>query len=211
MDLMKKFKLSYLTEAPVDLGKGQSSIINVLRDSIRGIIDYHYEPIKINANYYKLELEALLYYWYQNDRGEIILAIELERKPLALIVRLLGKRKDYSGKNPFAIDLFEVIFNDKHKNIRFLSDESMTIDGFNNWSRLLDKGYKISVYDREKPGSTFKPFKNKEEMEIYFDSQPNFKRYQYILSESNKNVGNLIGEFCLRRYRELTHMEHEDF
>ena len=91
-----------------------------------------------------------MFYWIE-DNSNIILAVELQIKPQALIVSLTGKHPNYTGKPPYASDLYNLILKDNNKSMRLYSDESLSDEGYAIWKRLLDQGHKISVYDKNKP------------------------------------------------------------
>jgi hypothetical protein len=60
------------------------------------------------------------------------------------------------------------------------------------------------VYDRTDPGKTFQTFSNISDLEPYISADSNFKKYQFILSESGTMLAETRGFFSTRRFRELS-------
>lgn len=201
MDLMEKLEASFLSETPQNIGKSYGNLIMNLRNLIQEAIDLGYKKIKLTKNVFKIETADICYYWFEKNK-KIILAAELEKSPLALIVRLVGKDDQYIHKDPKASKLYEIILKDISLPLRFFSDQTLTDEGFGIWTKLFDDGYKIAIYDKENPGNTFKQIKSKDELKSFFDHDLSYRRYQFVLSE-NKEMGNLIGIFGIRNYQEL--------
>jgi hypothetical protein len=202
--IISKFKKSFLSESPMNIGKGHTDMCQWLSTIINEFITNNYHPIQLDEHYYKLEIKDEIFYWY-TDQNKIILAISLEKQSYALIVRNLGKDIKYANKKPFAYELFEVILNDQKIPIRLISDESMTIDGFKNWEKLFDIGYKIYIYNNRtnNAGQSLKQLQSKNEMEEFFKTEKQYGDWQYVISEST-GIENIIGPFGLRRIRELS-------
>jgi len=200
--LMEKFEKTFLTEFPINLGIGYENAIQILRNNITEIIGLGIEPIQLPNGIFKIDLLDIMYYWIATQ-NEIVLAAELEKTPLALVIRLVGKDVQYANRTPYAYELYEIILNDMHRDLRLLSDQSLTEKGFKTWEKLFDMGVKISIYDLSKPGKTFTPFKSKEEMKEFFQKGAQYKNYQFVLSESKEGIANLIGQFGIKRYQEL--------
>ena len=92
---------------------------------------------------------------------------------------------------------------DNNRSIRLFSDDSLSDEGYSIWKRLFALGHRVSVYDKENPGKSFVTFKSQQEMDNYFADNPDLKRYQYVLSESNDVLAETRTLFYLRRHREL--------
>src|ERR1035438_10544038 len=204
--LMERFEKSFLTEFPMNIGYGYGKALEILKNSISELQDYGATISNLGSlntfEIFKLDSINNVYYWFETN-SNMILACELEKVSDAMIVRLLGKDSTFSHKTPFAYELFEIILQDLHQNIRLLSDQSMTIDGFNNWLKLFDAGYKVSIYNRNNVGS-FKILRTKKDMEEFFQKGPQYKDYQFILSETAEQIGTLISQFGIQNYRELS-------
>lgn len=199
MDTREDFERTWLMEMPTGLGNFDT--FDNLEYNIKDRMKY-IEPISVSDNIWKMG-DEVCFYWF-GTKTEIILGAELHRKPQGLIVAIVGKNPKYKGKPPYASSLYDVILKDTHKSLRIFSDTMLSNDGYNIWKKLFQLGYHISVYDNEQPGKTFKTFDTEQEMDDFFEIDNNdFKRYQYVLSESGKYLGETRGYFNTRRYREL--------
>jgi hypothetical protein len=205
--LMARFKNTFLLEMPLNIGKYTNNT-KFLEELINDINWYKEEktPEKINENTFKIDTPTKMYY-YAVDHDKIVLAVTLEKAPLGLIVRMIGKDPNYKNRAPYATDLFKVILKDG--NTVIMSDYDLTLDGKKNYEKLFDAGLRISVYDRRHPGKTFKPFKSKNEMEEYFGTSDEHKFYHFVVSES-KTQADINSHFTLRRYREFNNNQDED-
>ena len=167
------------------------------------------KAVHVKDNLYKIEGEQVVFYWYEED-GTIQLGTELYRKPQGLIVSVTGKNPRLKGKTPYASDLYAAIIHDSNKSVRLLSDTQLSDEGYAIWKKLFDLGYKISVYDTEQPGMSFKTLHSANEMDQYFAQHDiNYKRYQYVLSE-NIILAETRSYFNTRRYRELVGIDLTD-
>jgi hypothetical protein len=193
------FNETWLTETPE--GLGDFDLFDMIEHNIKDRIKYGSNVIELANGLKKIDGTQVKYYWYEKN-GDIILGAELSVKPQALVVNALAKNKKYKG-TPYATDLYDAILKDSGRSIRLVSDNEMSNKGLNVWIRLLNMGHNISLYDRDNPGQTFKTIETEEELRSYFkDGDRDYKRYQYILSESLELV-EVRSFFNLRRYREL--------
>lgn len=196
------FNETWLTEMPMGLGSFET--YDALVYNIKDLLDNGVAPKDLGNGVKKIELLPTVFYWYEN-KNTIILGVGLVKKQQGLVVQLTGKNPKYRGKPPYASDLYQFILRDnKTKSIRLLSDESLSDEGKQIWDRLFSMGLNVSVYDRESPGKSFKTFKTKKEMDNYFElDNTDFKRYQYVLSESREMLAETRSYFNTRRMREL--------
>ena len=192
------FNETWLIEMPTGLGSFET--YDMLEYNIKDLINNGVVPTDLGNGIKKIDLSQTMVYWYEDKNGTILLGVELDKKSQGLIVRLTGKNPKYRGKSPYASELYQFILRDnKTKSIRLLSDEGKQI-----WDRLFSMGLNVSVYDRESSGKSFKTFKTKEEMDSYFElDNTDFKRYQYVLSESGEMLAETRSYFNTRRMREL--------
>lgn len=197
------FNETWLTEMPQGLGSFET--YDMLEYNIKDLLNNGIVPEYLINGIKKIDLSQTMVYWYEDKNGIIILGVELDKRPQGLIVRLTGKNPRYIGKPPYASDLYQIILQDnKTKSIRLLSDESLSDEGKQIWDRLFSMGLNVSVYDRESPGKSFKTFKTKKEMDRYFKlDDTDFKRYQYVLSETGEMLAETRSYFNTRRMREL--------
>ena len=202
------FNDTWLFEMPSGLGSFE--IFDAFEYSINDLLKSGIQKIEIKSGFFKLELSSSVYYWYEKD-NIILLGSELHKKPQGLIVSVTAKNPKLRGKPPYASDLYKSILTDGPLNVRILSDTQLSDEGYSIWKTLLKQGIKISVYDKENPGKTFKTFHNEDEMNQYFKHDDyDFKRYQYVMSESLMQIVECKSFFNTRRYRELAGLGLED-
>lgn len=202
------FNDTWLVEMPSGLGSFE--IFDALEYSIKDLLQAGIEKMPVKDNIYKIELPNSVYYWYEIN-GTIALGSELHKKPQGLIVSITAKNPIFRNKPPYASELYKIILNDTPSNIRILSDTQLSDEGFSIWKKLLNQGLKISVYDKLNPGKTFKTFDNEIDMDEYFKhDDDDFKRYQYVISETILQLAECKSFFNTRRYRELAGLSLED-
>lgn len=204
--LMERFKNTFIYESPRQISTGQlSTVINDLRDVINTHISDNTPVWQANKNTFKISTAHNLYYWNINENNEIILAAQINKDPdMSAIVTMLGKDQRYIGKSPYASTLYELIVKDLGKSVTFKSDETLTADAFANWSRLLEKGYKILVFDQNMPGKSCKILKTIDNMKEFYKDDDEFRRYQFVLSENARHALAVYDGFALYRMRELS-------
>jgi len=194
------FHETWLAEMPQSLGSFDT--FETLEYSIKDRIEHGSKVIDVKPNVKKIVGSQTMFYWYQQE-DQVILGTELLAKPQGLIVTLTGKNPEWKGKPPYASDLYDIILEDNNRSIRLFSDDSLSDEGYSIWKRLFALGHRVSVYDKENPGKSFVTFKSQQEMDNYFADNPDLKRYQYVLSESNDVLAETRTLFYLRRHREL--------
>jgi len=203
------FKETWLTEMPEGLGSFQT--FNQIEYNINDLIKNNVPVEDLEDGLKKVELDQTVYYWYEKD-GIILLGVELDKRPQGWIVRLTGKNPKIIKSPPFASDLYNKVLRDnKHRSIRILSDVQLSDEGYDIWKHLFDQGHKVSVYDRNDPGKSFQTFTSIEDFDKYFKhDDSDYKRYQYVISESGAMVAETRGHFSIRRYRELSRLSIDD-
>lgn len=159
-------------------------------------------------NFYKIVGEQTALYWYE-DNKELVIGIKFEIKNQNYTTEIIGKNEKWSGKYPFASDLYDIVLKDIGKSI-VMSDFQMTEQGFNVWKQLFLSGHKISIYNTSNPGGTFKTFDSIQEMENFFGDDPKLGEFQYVLTENGPILGETISFFNTRRFRELCGFDLED-
>ena len=175
------FNETWLSESPSRI-KPVNFYPNLL-DTIKDLISYNKQPIDLGNGYFKIVMESLLYYWYEDANSVIQLIIELSKCPQGLRVNLVGKNPSITGQKPFASDLYNAILNDTKKGIRITSDTQLSDEGLNIWKRLYSCGHVVSIYNNEFPGKTFHTINDMKEFNDYFGDSPDFKKYQFVLNE----------------------------
>jgi hypothetical protein len=202
------FNETFLSEMPN--GIGVFGTYPQLVSNIKEQIDYNANIIQLPNNLNKIIRSTTLLYWY-GDENNIILGCELRIESEGLVVSLTGKSPDYKKKPPYASELYNAILDDSNRSLRLLSDSNLSDEGFNIWKRLFDDGRNVSIYSLNNPGQSFKPFKTFNDMEQYFaHNRLDLNKYQYVLSESGDQFGDIIAIFGIRRARELCGFSLED-
>lgn len=195
------FVETWLTEMPQGLGSFPT--FDQIEYTIKDRIKSGSPIIDVNDVAKKIVGQQVMYYWIES-KGQILLATELQIKPQGLVVSVTGKNPKYQGKQPYASDLYNLILKDSGKSIRLISDDSLSDEGYALWKRLFNQGHKISIYDRTEPGKSFQTLDSIEDMDRYFaHDDSDFRRYQYVLSESGEVLAETRSYFHTRRMREL--------
>lgn len=193
------FNETWLSEMPSRLGNFGETF-SVLRNSITEWIAEGYKPEKVTNNLYRLSGENIMYFWYQ-DNTDIVLALEIEKRPQGLAVSTVGKNPKYTGKAPYATDLYKEVLSLVPYSLLF-SDSQLSDDGIELWKNLtMDSSYKVSVYNVKDPGKTFLTIDSNEELEKYLG--PEYYNYRFVLSKKGKSLAETRSFFNIRRYREL--------
>ena len=203
-----EFNETWLMEMPQNIGKVE--LYDWLTYSITDLIKAGAEPIDLGNGLKKINGQEVKFYWYEKN-NIILLGVELEIKAQGLVVTGLAKNPNIKGP-PYAADLYDAILNDNNKSIRLISDADMSEEAFAVWSRLLQTGHKISVYDVSAPGQSFITLTSVEDLRKYFQADDtDFRKYRYVLSESGNDYLNVRSHFNTRRMRELSGMNLEDW
>ena len=200
------FVTTWLFESPEGIGNFElaDTVEYAIKDRIKnGII-----PTELGNGLRKIEGQQTVMYWFEKD-NKILLAAEFSIKPQALIVNMIGKFN--KGQPPYASDLYNAVLQDRKSiagsvnSIRVMSDTTLSNDGLEIWKRLLQQGHKISVYDANHPGQTFKQLETVDELITFFkDDNRSYRRWQYVLSEAGPPYAETRSFFNTRRMRELT-------
>lgn len=201
------FESTWLGEMPSGLGSFET--YDALEYSIKDIIKNGVEKQQVSSNFFKINLNQSVYYWFEKD-NQILLGVQLDKKPQGLVVSITGKKPSLRGAPPYASDMYSLILKDNDASIRILSDTQLSDEGFAIWKTLLSKGFKVSIYDNTSPGKSFQTFTNIEQMNDYFkDDDTDYKKYQFVLSKQ-KNLAECRNFFNIRRYRELSGLSLKD-
>ena len=139
------------------------------------------------------------YYWIEDD-GEIILAMETTTRPQCLVINGTGKDPDYQGRPPYAQDLYRAALDSQPLALRLMSDTTLTDSGISLWKKFVRDGYAILVYDREEPGRTFKII-DENDLLNYVGGM-DARRYQFALTKQGEMLGETRSFFNTRRMRE---------
>ena len=200
-DPRENFSNTFLTESPEGIPKTE------LVDKIEYFINDHKKaktyPIQDLPNgLKKIEGQQVLFYWFEDTHGKMTIGVELEKAPFAAIVREIGKYN--KGQPPFASDLYAAIIHDLYGSLRLTSDTQLSDEGLNIWKRLINNGFKVSVYNASNPGQTFSSVSSTDELDKFYKVDDRaYRQYQYVISESAHSV-EIKHLFETRRFKELT-------
>lgn len=192
-----------LLEAPE--GFGQFETFDQVSYSIKDLLKHGAKPVALADGTKKLALgDSTFWYWREVD-DKVVLGVELVKKDQNLTVTVVGKDPKLRGRGPYASDLYATILADvKDRALRLTSDQTLSDEGLKLWKRLLKQGYKISVYDNEQPGQSFKQLDTEQELSKFFSNDDRtFRRYQYVVTESADVMLLVRARFNSRRTREL--------
>jgi hypothetical protein len=210
----EKFNNSFLFESPEKILVGKSMFQNILFD-IGELIQSDFLPEQINNNLARIVLTNVAYYWHNDGtmyEGNVDLylktiqvAVSFNKTGYNYTVSQVGKRENtLFTPAELYIDILE---SERIQNIRLSSDKVMSAGGFNIWKEILRK-HKLSYYDSQNP-TTLTLIKDAEHLKSLFGSSSDnpekdyFKRFQYVLSESNLDYLNCKSLFSLRETRRL--------
>lgn len=200
MDSRHDFETTWLAEMPMRVG--DLDPFEQLKDNIKSRRSYS-TVVQLASGLFKIESDQLIHYWYETTDG-IQLAVELEVRPQALVVLLVGKDPALKGQPPYASDLYLAILDDRDRSVRLSSDQMLSDEGFAIWKRLFNDGARVGLYDRANPGQSFEQFDSLEQMTSYFKHHgTDMKNFQYVLSPTSPALGETMCFFGTRRYREL--------
>jgi hypothetical protein len=185
-------------------GLGSFETYDAITYSIRDFLKNGLKPKTVKDDTFKIDVAQSVFYWVGTADGvNIKLAVELRKESEALVVTMLGKQRDLKGKPPFASDLYALIVKDYDENIRIRSDKFLSDEGYAVWKKLVSSGFKVSVYDADEPGKSFKTFDSPSELDSFFKhDDSDYERYQFVLSESIMNLMRVRSSFNLRKHRE---------
>jgi hypothetical protein len=198
MNTHKMFYESWVYESPFSNNIGDT--LSTLITNIKSFSKF-YPTVDINNGFKKCEGDQLVYYWFENN-GNIILAVEATKSPQAIKINLTGKNKNFNS--PYASKLYAAILQDQHKPIQVRSDTQLSNDGLKIWKNLIRDGFTIGIYDNQAPGRTYKKLSSPEELDNFFSStDQSYDRYQYIIGEAIQFL-NVNAWFGIRRLYELS-------
>jgi hypothetical protein len=203
------FNETWLVETPMGVHKMGDRFFNTIADNIQDYINAGITPEDISNGFKKIQGQQVAYYWHE-DNNTITMASEFTIKPQALVVNGVAKNPNVKS-SVSAVDLYDVVLSDNHKSIKLMSDSTLSDDGYNLWKRLLRSGHTISVYNQINPGQSLVSLKTIDDMDNFFKhGDKDYRRWQYVLSESNIKLAETRSYFNTRRMRELSGMGTED-
>ena len=196
-----QFNTTWLVETPSTLGEFGNTF-DILSNSINDWINNGIVPTQIKPNLFTLHGQNIQYFWYQ-DKNEITLAVELEKRQQGYAVTIVGKNPKYSNKLPYATDLYNEILSVIPLSLIF-SDAQLSNDGISLWRKLIsDPNNVVSAYNQQTPGKSFKTI-SPHELDDYIG--PDHYYLRFVLSRKGIALAETRSYFNTRRYRELSGM-----
>jgi hypothetical protein len=202
------FNETWLSESPMGVHKMGDRFFNTIVDNIQDYINAGVTPENLSNEFKKIQGHQVAYYWHENN-NTITMASEFTIKPQALVVNGVARNPNVKS-SVSAVDLYDVVLSDNHKSIKLMSDTILS-DGYNLWKRLLQSGHTITVYDQVNPGQSMISIKTVDDMNDFFKhGDKDYRRWQYVLSESNIKLAETRSYFNTRRMRELSGLGTDD-
>jgi hypothetical protein len=192
-----RFNREWLFETPMATGASHNNPYHELLTALQYNIEGGNEPTSISDNLMKLEFGDQVTYWF-NQNGTIGIITQFEKTPNGLFIELTGKRP---GAHIYASEFYELILNDANRLI--FSGDMLSDQGFGIWHRLFADGKKLFAYDSTNP-LKFQTIDSEADLKKYISSQPDYKKYRYVLSESIKQHTYVQTSFDLLRTYNLT-------
>ena len=190
---------TWLTEMP--MGLGAFDTYDMIEYTIKDFLKNGVAPKSTNG-IFKIAADDKLFYWI-GAANRVDIATELHAKPEGLVVSITGKNPKLKGRAPFASDLYSAILKDSDKNIKLMSDDQLSDEGFALWKNMVKSGHKVSVFDIREPGKSFQSFDKPEDLDKFFkNDDSDFRRYRYVLSENITSYVSMRSSFRMRLFRE---------
>ena len=197
------FNISWLKEMPMGILPLSNNLFNSIVNNMKEFVKAGLESRDIGNGFFTLQGTQVAFYWHETN-NIIDIIVELSIRPQSLVVNQIAKNPN-SNVKVYATDLYDIIVKSNNKSLVLMSDEYLTQQGLNVWVRLLNIGHTISVYDRDDTSKGLIPIKSQRELEQFFkDKDPNYKRYQFVLSESNIKLVETTSFFNTKRLRTLS-------
>ncbi len=212
MDSMnEKFIKTFLVESPQNTGNSHQDLFSSLSVAINDFLKEGVYSAKSlgTLNAVKMVTLSSVYFWTIDTQTlEFELILQLEKKPLAWTVRGVDKNPKFAGAGTKAVDLYALAVRHSPKPIALMSDTTITTAGFRTWEKLINLGCKILVYDNKVKPIQYKAIHDLADLKSFYDTNPSFKRYQYVLSES---IGDIAGNFGLKRLRDMSGTDYDGY
>lgn len=196
---LQRFDESWIFEMPQGTGKSGHNPYPELLLVVKSNIDNGATPENLGNGLFRLIIDHDdVYFWIENS-GQIEIIARLSQFTKGLAIELIGKKP---GANAYASDFYKSILKSIPGSLLFsgnlLSDEGLFV-----WSRLLNSGVTIMVYD---PANTqsFQNIADSDELKKFIGSTENYQQYRFVLS-ANKQIHETVkSEFELLRAYKLT-------
>jgi hypothetical protein len=202
MDNYKIFYRTFLAEMPwvVD----GSNAFEAQRQMLEELLSDGSAPEQLGKDVYKLTSGNQTTYWIGSaDAAGVSIIVDTEINGNFCKVVLTSKNPAIAPKSPpFASDLYLLIKQDLSTlNLVFTSDGMLSSDAVKLWTRIMNQGENISVYDTQKSQYVLNPVKTVDQLSNYLGDYNN-SRYVFVLSETAqefKGVAHSIALMELKR------------
>lgn len=192
------FTESWLMEMPVPYG-ASGDMFGYLNKTLDDFIGVGVTPEKLTDILYKVAGKQTVFYYYEIGSKRAVI-VEVRNSPDAYVVSIVGKNPEFSGKHPYATELYKDIVTHTDKPLLF-SDSVLSHDGLALWKRLvMDKEYAVSVYDTASPSTTFDTFTDPSQLDSYMAHDKG--NYRFVLSKRGVQLVETKSRFELQRLYE---------
>lgn len=201
--LAESFRKVYLNEAPQRLDSGGSAY-DILLIQLQDVASRK-KSTKVSEFIYTVSDGDVDYFWAgSEDASAVAIAVSLDRtSPGTSVVDLSAKNPEGIGQPPFASDLYVAAATFLGKKIRFTGGKILSSDGLKAWQQLFKHGHTISVYDNQTNTFAVNQVSSLRELEQYWDENPDFQRFQYVLSEDS-GAAFIRGDFAIMEWKRLS-------
>lgn len=156
-------------------------------EMLRENIHQEAEVAEVSQKIFKARMSNQVTYWHGNTNASSVnLITDCTISGSFCRVTLTSKNPQIPKKSPpFASDLYLEIQQDlNNKNLVFTSDEILSPEATKMWSRLVQLGNRVSVFDTKSSSYKLKPVSDASELGDYLgDSR--YRRYIFVLSENS--------------------------
>lgn len=188
---------SIFLEMPQRINGGNPYI--ALLHALTTTLEYGESVIALGNDVYR----AGDYFWVGTETAHVAqLIVGTTTIGRMLKVTAVGKDPEYTGRPPYAIDLYLTIANSLQHGVKFSSDQILSDSGFGVWSRIFSASHKLLVYANS--SGKYKPdvLATPEDLAQYFSDADSSLDYQYVIAESAV-AGALLGSFQLLEWKRL--------
>ncbi len=141
------------------------------------------------------------FYWVGSGDGSVKqICCNVSHMGTLAKVNTTGKNPELIGQPPYAADFYLKISQALNTGIKFASDQILSDDGFKVWSKLLNHGHKILVFNNHNGKYVPVIVNSIDQLSHYFNDDGHI--YQYVLDEG-KHIGNLFGTITLMEWKRL--------
>lgn len=197
MDNYEIFYKTFLTEMPWVVAGGND--FEAQHQMLQELLSDGADPKQITNGVYKLTTGNQITYWIGDAAGtKVSIIVDTEINGNFCKVVLTSKNPTIAPKSPpYASDLYLLIKQDLSSlNLVFTSDNMLSSDAVNLWTRIANQGERISVYDTQSSQYVLNPVKSVDELSKYLGDHTS-SQYVFVLSENIQEFKGVTHSFAL--------------